>query len=161
MKLKLKQCTGSLWHKDKWLPCTERSYYGAPLCHKEPARTKQNTPLGVFCVPKPLVGGFGCDEPVLYGIRELAQQHLWTNESRALTFLDQWEWTRLVKRNDGGKKQWNNVKIILYKKPLNSLENFTIFSKRLMAICWREFDINGKKRCLKKRKKSLDKTCLI
>ena len=28
--------------------------------HKEPARSKQNTPLGVFCVPKPLVGGFGC-----------------------------------------------------------------------------------------------------
>ena len=21
---------GSLWHKDRWLPCTERSYYGAP-----------------------------------------------------------------------------------------------------------------------------------
>ena len=44
----------------------------ALLCHKEPARIKQNTPLGVFCVPKPLVGGFGCDELVLYGIRELA-----------------------------------------------------------------------------------------
>ena len=44
----------------------------ALLCHKEPARSKQNTPLGVFCVPKPLVGGFGGDELVLYGIRELA-----------------------------------------------------------------------------------------
>ena len=32
--------------------------------------------MGVFCVPKPLVGGFGCDELVLYGIRELAQQFL-------------------------------------------------------------------------------------
>ena len=41
----------------------------ALLCHKEPARSKQNTPLGVFCVPKPLVGGFGCDELVLYGKR--------------------------------------------------------------------------------------------
>ena len=50
-----------------------------PLCHKEPARSKQNTPLGVFCVPKPLVGGFGCDELVLYGIRELAQQFLGSN----------------------------------------------------------------------------------
>ena len=39
------------------------------------------------------VGGFGCDELVLYGIRELAEQHLSTNESRASTFLDQWEWT--------------------------------------------------------------------
>ena len=29
------------------------------LCHKEPARSKQNT-LGLFCVPKPLVGDFGC-----------------------------------------------------------------------------------------------------
>ena len=47
-----------------------------PLCHKEPARSKQNTPLGVFCVPKPQVGGFGCDELVLYGIRELAEQFL-------------------------------------------------------------------------------------
>ena len=44
----------------------------ALLCHIEPARSKQNTPLGVFCAPKPLVGGFGCDELVLYGIRELA-----------------------------------------------------------------------------------------
>ena len=26
--------------RDRWLPCTERSYYGAPLCHKEPARSK-------------------------------------------------------------------------------------------------------------------------
>ena len=25
------------WHKDRWLPCTKRSYYWAPLCHKEPA----------------------------------------------------------------------------------------------------------------------------
>ena len=32
----------------------------ALLCHKEPARRK------------PLVGGFGCDELVLYAIRELA-----------------------------------------------------------------------------------------
>ena len=32
--------------------------------------------MGVFCVPKPLVGGFGCDELVLYGIRELAEQFL-------------------------------------------------------------------------------------
>ena len=46
-------------------PCMEATY---PLCHKEPARSKQNT----LCVPKPLVGGFGCDELVLYGIRELA-----------------------------------------------------------------------------------------
>ena len=36
------------------------------LCHKEPARSKQ----------KPLVGGFGCDELVLYGIRVLAEQLL-------------------------------------------------------------------------------------
>ena len=31
--------------------------------------------MGGFCVPKLLVGGFGCDELVLYGIRELAQRH--------------------------------------------------------------------------------------
>ena len=28
--------------------------------------------MEVFCVPKPLVGGFECDELDLYGIRELA-----------------------------------------------------------------------------------------
>ena len=28
--------------------------------------------MGIFCVPKPLVVGFGCDELVLYDIRELA-----------------------------------------------------------------------------------------
>ena len=46
----------------------------ALLCHKEAARSKQNTPnaMGVFCVPKPLLGDFGCDKLVLYGIRELA-----------------------------------------------------------------------------------------
>ena len=31
---------GSLWHKDRWLPRTERSYYGAPLSHKEPAQPR-------------------------------------------------------------------------------------------------------------------------
>ena len=30
----------------------------ALLCYKEPARR----PIGVFCVPKPRVGGFGCDD---------------------------------------------------------------------------------------------------
>ena len=43
-----------LCHKDRWLPYTERILY--------------RHPMGVFCVPKPLV----CDELVLYGIRELA-----------------------------------------------------------------------------------------
>ena len=61
-----------------------------PLYHKEPARSWE-----VFCIPKPLlVGGFGCDELVLYGIRELAYtMKLSTNESQASTFFDQWEWT--------------------------------------------------------------------
>ena len=40
-------------------------------------------------VPKPIVGGFGWDELVLYGIRELAPATLSTNESQASTFLDQ------------------------------------------------------------------------
>ena len=39
-----------------------------PLCHKEPARSKQS-PF------QRLVEGFGSDELVLYGIRELAEQH--------------------------------------------------------------------------------------
>ena len=52
---------------------------------KEPARSKQNTPLGIFCVPKPLVGGFGCDELVLYGVSSRPMRaeprHSSTNES--------------------------------------------------------------------------------
>ena len=71
----------------------------ALLCHKEPAPIIGTAPIigpfrawkslipyviknqrgaskippnRVFCVPKPLVGGFGGDELVLYGIRELA-----------------------------------------------------------------------------------------
>ena len=47
--------TVSLWHKDRWLPCMERSYYGAPLCHKEPAWGKKY-PRWWYFVPKPLVG---------------------------------------------------------------------------------------------------------
>ena len=41
---------------------------------------------------KPLVGGFGCDELVLYGIRVLAEQHYdqdSTNQSKTSIFLDQ------------------------------------------------------------------------
>ena len=46
---------------------------------EELLRQLSYTHWGVFCVPKPLVGGFGCDELVLYGIRELAQQFLGSN----------------------------------------------------------------------------------
>ena len=58
----------------------------ALLCNKEPARSKQKK---VFCVPKPLVGGFGCDELVLYGIRDLALAipRTWSSTSR---------WTSLI-----------------------------------------------------------------
>ena len=41
-------------------------------------RKARNTPRGHF-VPKPLVGGFGCLELVLYGIRVLAKQFLESN----------------------------------------------------------------------------------
>ena len=41
------------------------------LYAKKNQRGASRDPLGL-CVPKPLVGGFGCDELVLYGIRELA-----------------------------------------------------------------------------------------
>ena len=44
--------------RDRWLPCTERSYYGAPLCHKEPAWDKKEK-------------GLWMPELVLYDIREL------------------------------------------------------------------------------------------
>ena len=58
---------GSLWHKDRWLPCTEMIYYRRPYAIK-----KQRGASKIPLVPKPLVGGFGCNELVLYGIRELA-----------------------------------------------------------------------------------------
>ena len=51
---------GSLWHKDSWLPCTERSYYRRPYAIKNQRGASK----------KPLVGGFGCEELVLYGIRD-------------------------------------------------------------------------------------------
>ena len=39
---------GSLWHKDSWLPCTERSYYRRPYAIKNQRGASK----------KPLVGGF-------------------------------------------------------------------------------------------------------
>ena len=62
---------GSLWHEDRWLPCTERHPYAI-----KNQRRARNTSLGVFFFSKPLVEGFGLDELVLYGIRELAKQFL-------------------------------------------------------------------------------------
>ena len=45
---------GSLWHKgayNRTFPCMEATY---PLCHKEPARSKQNTPQwGYFAFQSP------------------------------------------------------------------------------------------------------------
>ena len=38
-------------------------------------RKARNAPSRGHFVPKPLVGGFGCLELVLYGIRELAKHH--------------------------------------------------------------------------------------
>ena len=41
--------------------------------------------MGVFCVPKPLIGGFGCPSWFIYGIRLLAKQFLgtWTLDQSA------------------------------------------------------------------------------
>ena len=47
------------------------AYY--PLCHKEPARSKQ-TPVGSLRSIAPS-RGLWMPELVLYGIRELAEQH--------------------------------------------------------------------------------------
>ena len=52
--------------RDRWLPCTKRSYYRRPYAIKNQRRAIQS-----------LVGGFGCDELVLYGIRELAPAIPW------------------------------------------------------------------------------------
>ena len=53
-----------------WLDLGHSVAMPALLCHKDTAQGTQN-PLGYF-VPKPLVGGFGCLELCVYGIRELA-----------------------------------------------------------------------------------------
>ena len=53
--------------------CMEATY---PYTIKNQRGASKIPPLGVFCVPKPLVGGFGCDELVLYGIRELASRNI-------------------------------------------------------------------------------------
>ena len=39
-----------------------------------------------MCVPKPLIGGFECDELVLYGIRVLAQATLWSSRPMRVEF---------------------------------------------------------------------------
>ena len=58
----------TLWHKDRWLPCTERSYYRRPYAIKN-QRGASKDPLGL-CVPNNR--GLWMPELVLYGIRELA-----------------------------------------------------------------------------------------
>ena len=66
---------GSIWHM-------------APFRANNPYDVKNQQPARGLWMP----------EQVLYGIRLLAQASLGklsTNESRASTFLDQWEWTRL------------------------------------------------------------------
>ena len=53
-----------LYHKDRWLPCTERSYYRRPYAIKNQRRASKDPSRGLWM-----------PELVLYGIRELAQQH--------------------------------------------------------------------------------------
>ena len=50
---------------------SERSYYRRPCAIKNPRGASK----------KPLVGGFGCDELVLYGIRDTGVATVSTNES--------------------------------------------------------------------------------
>ena len=57
------------------------------LCHLSYAI--KYPPRGILRSKAPIVGGFGCDELVLYGIRELAPATLSTNESKASSDLDQ------------------------------------------------------------------------
>ena len=54
--------------RDSDVPCMEAIY---PYAIKN-QRKARNAPSKGHFVPKPLVGGFGCLELVLYGIRELA-----------------------------------------------------------------------------------------
>ena len=58
---------GSLWHKDSWFLCTGRFYYRRPYDIKNQRGAS-----------KPLVGGFGCDELILYGIRDTGVATLWS-----------------------------------------------------------------------------------
>ena len=84
---------GSLWHKaayNRTFPCMEANY---PYAIKNQRGASKEPLVGGFLRSKPLVGGFGCNELVLYGIRDTMK--LSTNESRASLSLDQWEWTTL------------------------------------------------------------------
>ena len=54
--------------RDLDVPCTEATY---PYAMKNQRKARNAPGTGHF-VSKPLVGGFGCLELVLYGIRELA-----------------------------------------------------------------------------------------
>ena len=72
-----------------WLDLDHSVAPPALLCHKEPA---QGTESPSKRQEMPLVGGFGCLELVLYGIRDLVEQHYDqdpTNQSKPSIFLDQ------------------------------------------------------------------------
>ena len=74
--------------RDRWLPCTERSYYRRPYAIRNQRRHKMPSMSGAFCMPW-----------AWHSIATLCKyfntMKLSTNESQASTFLDQWEWTRL------------------------------------------------------------------
>ena len=72
-------CRGFASAYTRNFPCMEANYPNYVIKNQR----------GASCVTKPLVGGSGCDELVLYGIREPAPATLSTNESQASTFLDQ------------------------------------------------------------------------
>ena len=61
-------CSGIRLPYRRSFPCMEATY---PYAIKN-QRKARNAPSRGHFVPKPLVGGFGCLELVLYGIRELA-----------------------------------------------------------------------------------------
>ena len=62
----------ALGRLNRTFPCKEANY---PYVIKNQQGASKIL-IGVFCVPKPLVGGFGFDELALYGIRQLAQATL-------------------------------------------------------------------------------------
>ena len=62
--------------RDRWLPCTERSYYRRPYAIKNQRGASKIPPNGGILRSKAPSRGLWMPELVLYGIRELVEQFL-------------------------------------------------------------------------------------
>ena len=85
---------GSLWHKDSWLPCTERSYYRRPYAIKNQRGASK----------KPLVGGFLRSKAPSRGLWMRGAGSLWHKRhcSNSSEKSSTSRWTTLEERQKNG-----------------------------------------------------------